>query len=484
MTSTENRQLSQEIGPDPAAPILGKRQAEDRPTESRKKAADGLHFKKFSDAARAGTRSPAGGAFAGGRDASAPQENERDGPTADQMDEGEDGVAGATAEVASTGDHDEPDKDAIIEEPGREWTPTPRGGFPEIVGHTAESVLQGMGLRHCKDIQECEDKNKFFVYTYPPISDARPTTVERITLAVNDMAPVKGTVLEVAPPVLAKGKTYEDYDKFFLPTMYLVTGALDVQRKRILDKKVWPSAEITLIAIPVEPEIDDFMFVLSGYTLPATDAAEEKVRSTVTKAIFECKEAGPFLINLYADEFGGDPDHNPEDRRAATEWATGIVSSVYVRSEVVDAADTKQVNWRVYGTPPTQHIGTHQHWMKIVCKLDYIIALKGRPKVFRFDAPDTKCQSCLSIDHRTGRCSQPLVQGWLGPDKQTRYVEPEKEAEVQVKLERPDKEGRGKARDEKRKDDNSREEHKDREGTRKWDGNKGNRKGKGKPYSR
>ncbi|KAL1701475.1 hypothetical protein EV121DRAFT_294247 [Schizophyllum commune] len=451
--------MSQELGTDGNPSVLGKRAA-DGTQGGRKTTLANLHFKKLSQ-----------------------QPPARDGTPSDQMDELEDGAGGS--EKGDTRPEDEGAGATTKEEYAilpsrREFTPRPRTGNPEIVGHTVESVLMGMGLQHRADIKACPDPHKFFVYTCVPICDRRPTMVEKIEKVVNDMAPVEGVTLEVAPPVLAKGTEMEDYDDSLTPKMYLVTGATRGQRDAILSRQIWSCDELTLIAIPVEPPIDEFLFTLSGYTLKDTVAAKEIVRARVYDIIFANTEAARFLLDCFANQFDRDPENYKEDLDDATDWAIGILHTIHVRSEVVEAGETTQVNWRVYCTPPTQNVAEHKAWIDIVTKLDYPIPLRGRPMVFRFDSPNMRCGTCLSVDHRTGRCRLPDIQGWKGPAKKARYVEPAKEAEVQIKVDKDDFRvvKRGKTKDERRDDERGGDKRKGREGRNKRE--EGSRKGKGK----
>ncbi|KAL1714313.1 hypothetical protein EV715DRAFT_266735 [Schizophyllum commune] len=254
MTSEPDRSMSQELGTDGNPSVLSKRAA-DGTQGGRKTTLANLHFKKLSQ-----------------------QPLTRDGTPSDQMDELEDGAEGS--KKGDTRPEDEgvgaaTKEEYVILPLRREFTPHPRTGNPEI----------------------------FFVYTCVPICDRRPTMVKKIEKVVNDMAPVKGVTLEVAPPVLAKGTEMEDYNDSLTPKMYFITGATLSQRDAILSRQIWSCDKLTLIAIPVEPPIDDFLFTLSGYTLKDTMAAKEIVLARVYDTIFANTEAAHFLLDCFANQF-------------------------------------------------------------------------------------------------------------------------------------------------------------------------------------
>ncbi|KAI4520126.1 hypothetical protein GGG16DRAFT_113803 [Schizophyllum commune] len=445
MSDNGSRENSQEP-PQGGQSTLGKRHADSPPTGRTN--LSGFHFKKYSqqESERTQTQSPQ------------PMEEEADGH----------GGGGAGRKEQPT--------PPVTFVSRRAFTPRPAGGFPEIVGHNKETVFTGMGLQHRKDLNECDDENKFFVYTDPPSCDRRPTAVAKIAGVVNDIAPVEGVVLEVAPPVLAEGTDYDDYDEVLTPKMYLVTGATDKQRAYILDGRVWSCDELTLIAIPFAPPIDNFLFILSGYTLPSTPQAAVTVTKAIQRAIFAKEAVGYFLITCYFKQFDGTPD-NEYDSANANKWAEGIVQSIRVKAETVDAGDMKQVQWRVYGTPPSQAVDDHKAWLTMLRKIDYMIALKGRPMVYRFDKPKERCGGCMSVDHRTGRCALPDVQGWKGKERKTRLVQ----AEIQIKLDRSDEDDRKGSRRGRTRDDRTNE---DKRGGKESKRSKREEKParKGKPY--
>ncbi|KAJ7759421.1 hypothetical protein DFH07DRAFT_772232 [Mycena maculata] len=279
--------------------------------------------------------------------------------------------------------------------PRGSYTPTPPGGFPDIIS-SPEQLVSGVppdllqmydAVPHPKFFLVVSGGNGAVMRTHGLIRD---TIANFINIGPADFT--LGT-----PPTNANGNS---------PALWLAADIPAHLAQSIIDNRIISSTAITLFPLPYDMPVIGFVGVFAGFTLPNTDAGANATRDLLRTAIGANNEIAQF-VQTNRDAFGPQVS-------AGEAWAT-FLASVTVHGIVLIVNDTNTVAWCLHVTPPTNDRQAWGRLCRLFGKLQVMTALYGTARLQRA----FRCCICPSIDHPTPLCPLPGLPGWLGPTPAT-----------------------------------------------------------------
>ncbi|KAJ7757380.1 hypothetical protein DFH07DRAFT_772862 [Mycena maculata] len=271
--------------------------------------------------------------------------------------------------------------------PRGSYTPTPAGGFPNII-YSAEQLLAGI-----LDIllQKYDEVNhpKFFIV----VSGGNGTLMRThglIREAIGGFINIDPTSFTLGtPPTASNGSS---------PALWLAADIRDDLVQGIVNNRIISSANITLYPLPYNMPVSGFIGVFSSFTLPNSDTGANAARDLLRTAIASSNEIAQF-VQTHRDAFGPQVS-------VGEAWDI-VLASVAVHPVDLLVNGTNTVAWRLYINPPTND---RTHWgqlCRLFGKVQIMTALYGTARLQR-------TFHCPSTDHPTPLCPLPGLPGWHG----------------------------------------------------------------------
>ncbi|KAJ7203482.1 hypothetical protein B0H12DRAFT_1243765 [Mycena haematopus] len=279
--------------------------------------------------------------------------------------------------------------------PRGSYTPTPVGGFPNIV-YSPERLLQGVPT-NLQEMYEEVAHPKFFLLVSGG-NGAVMKTHGLIREAIGNFINIDPTAFTLGtPPTAADGTS---------PVIWLAAGIQDHLAQAIVDARILSTANITLFSLPYNMPVIGFVGVFEGFTLPNSNEGADLARDLLRSVISHSGEIAQF-VQTHRDAFGS---------HVSAEQAWGIfLESIAVHGIVLVVNDTNTVAWRLYVSPPTANRDFWSQLRRLFGKLQIMTALHGTARLRRA----LHCHICPSIDHPTPLCPLPGLHQWLGPTPAT-----------------------------------------------------------------
>ena len=189
------------------------------------------------------------------------------------------------------------------------------------------------------------------------------------------------------------------------PYTFLIYNLSEIQRRTLLDRSVWSSAEITFRVTPLLPTKPDFLFSIAGLSTLATDNVREMVLRTwqkrepllAVKAIIQATNNDAHATSL--DDLESFLNSMVVERLDMKE-KKGILApryNVYANANFIQDPDTWEA---LRHTLATQQY----HSTMLGC---------GTVRLTPFN-----CRVCHGVDHPSGLCPFLDIEGWKGPTGQ------------------------------------------------------------------
>ncbi|KAJ6632293.1 hypothetical protein B0H10DRAFT_2206668 [Mycena sp. CBHHK59/15] len=258
--------------------------------------------------------------------------------------------------------------------PRGSFTPTPVGGFPDIL-YDPERLLQGVppelvelyeGVPHPKIFLTVSGRNGVVMRTHGLIREAIGSFI--------NVDPTNFTLSIL--PTTANGTSH---------ALWLAAGMPDWLLQAILDSRALSSTAVTLYPLHYDLPITGFIGVFVGFTLPYTHDGANTARDLIRTAIQANSEIREF-VHTHCSAYG--------PVSAGEAWDL-LQASITVRGIELIVQDTKTVAWRLHVDPPTTN---REEW--------------GR---FRRLFGKFQVLTLYVVDHPTPLCPFPSTPGWLGP---------------------------------------------------------------------
>ncbi|KAJ7862540.1 hypothetical protein B0H13DRAFT_2354601 [Mycena leptocephala] len=258
--------------------------------------------------------------------------------------------------------------------PHGSYTPTPPGGYPDIV-YSTEQLLHGVPDDLLKMYEDVPHPKFFLVVSGG--NGAVMRTHGLIREAIGNRINIGPTDFTLGtPPTAANGTS---------PALWLAANIPDRLAQAIIDDRILSSTNITLFPLPYNMPIIGFVGVFAGFTLANTAAGTAHVRDLIHTAVSSDSEITQFA------------------------WER-VLASISVQGIVLIVNDTNTVTWRLFVEPPTAVRVHWSHLRHLFGKLKIMTALHGMARLQRA----FRCHICPAIDHPTALCPLPGLPGWLG----------------------------------------------------------------------
>ena len=186
------------------------------------------------------------------------------------------------------------------------------------------------------------------------------------------------------------------------PHTFLIYNLSELQRRTLLERTVWSSAEITFRVAPLLPTKPDFLFSITGLSTLATDDVREMILNTwrkketliVVKAAIQTTDEATPTTNLRTLE---DFLNTLEVKRLDIKEKKGALApefNVYAKADYIK-------DHNVWGD--LHHsLATQQYHSTMLGR--------GNVRVIPFN-----CRICHGVDHPSGLCPFPNITEWKGP---------------------------------------------------------------------
>ncbi|KAJ7698513.1 hypothetical protein B0H14DRAFT_3528835 [Mycena olivaceomarginata] len=216
--------------------------------------------------------------------------------------------------------------------PRGSYTPTPPGGFPEVV-YSSALLTQGMPPGLMQLYNDVPDP-KFFVV----VSGGNGAIIQThglIRVAIGDYLNVDPTSFHLGtPPTSENGPS---------SVLWLVAGLPPHLAQAVLDRPALSSCPITLFTIPFSMPVIGFIGTFGGFTLPNSQGGADAARDLLQTAIQANGDINEF-VRTHRDAFGP---------QVSADQAWHIFSnSVAVEGMELLVNNTITVAWQLRVTPP------------------------------------------------------------------------------------------------------------------------------------
>ncbi|KAJ7805324.1 hypothetical protein B0H13DRAFT_2488870 [Mycena leptocephala] len=279
--------------------------------------------------------------------------------------------------------------------PWGSYTPTPAGGYPDIV-YSPTLLWQGVP----------DDLHALYVTVANPkfflvVSGENGQTMRTHALirdAVGSYINITSTDFQLGtPPAVENSPT---------PTLWLVAGIPLHLAQAILTKRVLSSTHITIFPVPYEMPVNRFIGTYGGLTLPNTEAG-----ATAAQRLFQdaarVNSAISQFVQTHRDAFG--------PQVSAEQAFNTFVASVHVRTLCLTINDVDTIAWQLHVTSPTNDYTVWNQLCHLFRRINVMTALHGTAYLLH----PFHCHICPSVAHPTDLCPLPAVPGWLGPTPAT-----------------------------------------------------------------
>lgn len=193
-----------------------------------------------------------------------------------------------------------------------------------------------------------------------------------------------------------------------LPNSFLIYNLSDENINTLMQRGVWSSSAITFRVVELNPPRPDFLFTLKGFT-----TRDDTSILNVVKTVWQGHEAQK-LINGVIDSFSCP---NIRDNIHA------FLRSVYIkRLNFRTKGNVEAPRFNVYAD--SRFIPDDDIWFnlrKSLANLPYTTPMLGRGTA---EISPSTCSICHGVDHPTGMCEFPEMEGWNGPTHKTKRMTP------------------------------------------------------------
>ncbi|KAJ7929532.1 hypothetical protein B0H13DRAFT_2539614 [Mycena leptocephala] len=279
--------------------------------------------------------------------------------------------------------------------PRGSYTPTPAGGYPDIV---YSPTLLWLGVpEDLRALYGTVANPKFFLV----VSGGNGQTMRTHALirdAVGSFINIDSTDFQLGtPPAVENGPS---------PALWLVAGIPLHLAQAILAKRVLSSTRITIFPVPYEMPVNGFIGTYGGLTLPDTVAGAAAAQRLFQDAA-RANGAISQYVQTHRDAFG--------PQVSAEQAFDTFVASVRVRALRLTVNDVDTIAWQLHVTSPTNDYVAWNQLCHLFRRINVMTALHGTAYLLRA----FHCHICPSVAHPTDLCPLPAVPGWLGPTPAT-----------------------------------------------------------------
>ena len=225
---------------------------------------------------------------------------------------------------------------------------------------------------------------------------------KRLLTAVTEI--IQADAVGISTPIPSENASRSE--KF--PNSFLIYNLSDENINTLMQRGVWSSPAITFRVVELNPPRPDFLFTLKGFT--TRDATSIL---NVVKTVWQGHEAQK-VINDVVDSFSC-----PSIR----DKIHAFLRSVYIkRLNFRTKGNVEAPRFNVYAD--SRFIPDDDMWFnlrKSLANLPYTTLMLGRGTT---EISPSTCSICHGVDHPTGMCKFPKMEGWNGPTHKTKRMTP------------------------------------------------------------
>lgn len=252
----------------------------------------------------------------------------------------------------------------------------------------------------------------------------RPKYANNATLAASLLGLIRRIItapdVKVSTPFRSDNAEH-DADRTLGPFNLLISGAGTEGTAILLDLGTVATEGAVFFFKPFETPNSHYIGTLEGLMIPPGDQGAEQVKQIVKVCLQECNHAMDFIRTWTPN--------------AIEDEANRVVASITVESLDIRSREGEYTQyhnchhqpnsvlgstitvWNIYCSPPPIPHHIYQGWLNIVRALNPSDYDAGRGS-FRSER-QFLCAGCRSVNHPTGLCPFPLIEGWLGPAPNT-----------------------------------------------------------------
>lgn len=190
------------------------------------------------------------------------------------------------------------------------------------------------------------------------------------------------------------------------PYSFLIYKLSNENVNTLLQRSVWSSTAITFRVVELHPPRPEFLFTLKDFTTRNDTSILNVVKATWQSTVAQN------LINDIIDSYI--EDDRPELRNDITAF---LLSAYIKRLNFRSKGNIEMPRFNIYAD--SQFIPDDDLWFLLrntLVSLTYKSPMQGRGTP---DITPSTCGICHGIDHLTGMCEFPDMDGWNGPTRES-----------------------------------------------------------------
>ena len=188
------------------------------------------------------------------------------------------------------------------------------------------------------------------------------------------------------------------------PTSFLLYNLLDTEISTLMQRGVWSSIPITFRVAELYPPQPDFLFTLKGFK-----TRDETTILNSVKTVWQSTEAQN-LIEDVAETFDEDSRHEIRNNIQA------FLNSSYIKClKFKQKGNIEVPRFNIYAD--SQLIHDDNIWSFLRESLAALTYKTPMQSCATTEISPSHCSICHGVDHPTGMCEFPQLEGWNGPTR-------------------------------------------------------------------
>ncbi|KAF8271711.1 hypothetical protein EI94DRAFT_515900 [Lactarius quietus] len=272
--------------------------------------------------------------------------------------------------------------------------------MPAIYDATIYAPLRHMDLDLVDEWEKCPE-GKLFAHPFDEEASKRDVQGIKNKIFAAIIEITQSHRIAVSPPRSSEAALQSGG----IPTCFLVYHLTEDEKQLLLKRSVWSSQNITFQVTSFYPPCPDFLFSIKGFATTHVDSVYQVVQS-----VWHDDATGSFLNSIIEDMPQG------ERRTNADQAISRFINSMWVTLlPIKESGNILAPRFNVYAKGSL--IRQEAVWKRLRTYLaDRVYASllldTGTTKVAPFH-----CGVCRGVDHPTGLCPFPDIEGWNGPTK-------------------------------------------------------------------